>query len=160
MAANTLTTTYEDIQKEVAIQLGWGRTPGKEDSLNGDWTKENFTDFGLWCKEGYRQFLYPEPLPGENKSHNWSFLYPLGKLELTPSYSHPQSNPVVAGTCVISSGVATLNGTAESGADFAWPLWVAQGDVWVTDPSATTGVTDIDITPAATFAGASGETPV
>ena len=31
-------------------------------------------------KEGYRQFLYPEPINGERKSHNWSFLYPLGTI--------------------------------------------------------------------------------
>ena len=87
MAESTLTTTYSDIQTEVGREMGWGRTPGTEASLNGDWTSENFTDFGLIAKEGYRQFLYPEPLQGENKSHNWSFLYPLGTLSLTTTYS-------------------------------------------------------------------------
>ena len=81
MAESSLTTTYSDIQKEVGRELGWGRTPGTDtDTTRVDWTKENFTDFGLIAKEGYRQFLYPEPLPGENKSHNWSFLYPLAQL--------------------------------------------------------------------------------
>ena len=45
------------------------------------------TDFGIACKEGYRQFLYPMALPKENKSHNWSFLYPLGSLTLGTGYS-------------------------------------------------------------------------
>ena len=75
MAESTLTSTYEDIRVVAGLEMGWGRDPS-------DWTSANDTDFGIACKEGYRQFLYPVTLPGENKSHNWSFLYPLGTLSL------------------------------------------------------------------------------
>ena len=77
MAESTLTSTYADIQQIAGLEMGWGR----DSDL---WTTTNETDFGIACKEGYRQFLYPVALPGENKSHNWSFLYPLGSISIGP----------------------------------------------------------------------------
>jgi hypothetical protein len=78
MTANTLTATYDDLRKEVAFHLGWNR---------GTWSADRESLYTLILNEGYRQFLYPEPLPGENKSHNWSFLYPMGPLQLLANFT-------------------------------------------------------------------------
>ena len=121
MAESSLTTTYSDIQKEVGRELGWGRTPGTDtDTARVDWTKENFTDFGLIAKEGYRQFLYPEPLPGENKSHNWSFLYPLGQLTLNVSYTGLSTN--ATNDCSLANGLVTLRGDVSDPVNPAWAV--------------------------------------
>ena len=116
MTANTLAATYLDIQKEVAIHLGWPRDPG-------DWGSSGSArnvDFELIAKEGYRQFLYPEALPGENKSHNWSFLYPLGSLTLNTAYT--------TGTIEVSAGGSSATTVRQVEITTGtWPSWVTQG---------------------------------
>ena len=131
MTANTLATTYFDIAKEVAIHLGWSRTVPTS-TTNGEWTNEQVTDFGLILKEGYRQFLYPESIPGENKSHNWSFMYPMGTLALTAAYSTGTVGVAYTLLSDPSSSIATTTGT--------WPSWAATGGyLWFT----TTGSVDV-----------------
>ena len=86
MAESTLTAVYKDIQQVASLEMGWGRGTSDSEGLPSKpdftWSAANKVDFSIACKEGYRNFLYPDPLPGENKSHNWSFLYPLGTMTI------------------------------------------------------------------------------
>jgi hypothetical protein len=167
MAANTLTAQYSDIQKEVAIQLGWGRDPGTNTtSGRKDWTSENFTDFDLWCKEGYRQFLYPAPLPGENKSHNWSFLYPLGKLTLSTTtlisggtistvWTGPDAddNYIISWTRTSGKWLEEHIGALATVTHWTGDTYTATPDTWVSD-TVIQGTTTVELEagPATSFA--------
>jgi len=105
----TLAVTYIDLQAEVARELGWPRNPT-------DWSAAQDSDFSLIVNSGMRKF-YSGEMPGENIAHNWSFLYPLGSLELTASYT--------TGTIDITGGVVTLSGGV-------WPSWTDEGELWYT----------------------------
>lgn len=115
MAESSLTATYLDLQQIASLEMGWGRGTSSAiastlgDPINPDsqWSNANKVDFQIACKEGYRRFLYPDPLPGENKSHNWSFLYPIGKLQLTSGYSTGTIDDIT-GSTVGASGTSWL----------------------------------------------------
>jgi hypothetical protein len=62
--------------------------------------------------QGYRDFLFPEPLPGETSVHQWSFLH----AGATLTANAPQSSSTVT----IVDGVVTI-------ASGTWPSWAAQG---------------------------------
>ena len=106
----TLEVLWADLQEEVALALGWDRTPGR-------WSPNQDDDFQLIVNAGMRRF-YSGEIPGENKTHNWSFLYPQGELTLTAAYS--------TGTVDIVGGDASQNGGIGE-----WPLWAALGaELW------------------------------
>ena len=123
MAANSLTTTYSDLRVEVGRELGWGRS-------YSDWTSENKSDFGYIAKEGYRQFLYPDPLPNENKSHNWSFLYPLGTLALE-AWTYTATTEIMVFSIVGST--FSMAPFTDPGAAFAFPITAEGAEVVITD---------------------------
>lgn len=112
MAANTLAVSYTDLQSEVALAIGWNRSPGSwtTDQTNNLWPRIN--------KKALYQAYYPEPLQDERVPHSWSFLHPRGTLTLNAPYS--------TGTVAIAAGVVTLTGGT-------WPSWAASGDLWVSD---------------------------
>lgn len=120
MSESTLTSTFEDIQVIAGLEMGWGRTPK-------NWTSTNDTDFGIACKEGYRSFLYPQTVPGERKSHNWSFLYPMGTLQLTEGYS--------------TGSIADISGVTVGGSGTTWTSvsdWIPNAVLEVTVDSGNT----------------------
>ena len=72
----TLDLTFSTLKVEVADFLGWTR-----DSDN--WSTDEDSRLGAIVNAGYRQFIYPPPLPGEKVGHKWSFLRPSTSLETT-----------------------------------------------------------------------------
>lgn len=110
MAANSLAVSYTDLQSEVALALGWNRSPGSwtTDQTNNLWPRIN--------KKALYQAYFPEPLNGERVGHSWSFLYPRGSLTLNAPYT--------TGTIDVTSGVVTLTGGT-------FPSWAASADLWV-----------------------------
>jgi len=146
MAESTLTSTYADIQQIAGLEMGWGRNP----SL---WTTTNETDFGIACKEGYRQFLYPVALPGENKSHNWSFLYPMGQLMLTAGRT--------TGTITVAASVtlASISSYTVTGSSTVFPTWVPGNYITYTASSVAYSAKILDyFTPSLLTLGEDGGT--
>ena len=125
----TLAVTFGDLEEEVARELGWPRA-------SASWSATQDSDFALIVNSGYRKFLSGE-IPGENKQHNWSFLYPLAEIELSAGYSTGTIDTVDTDASVtITTGV--------------WPSWAAQGELWFT-PDA--GGEEVRITVASRTSG-------
>ena len=122
MTANAAAVNYAVLQREVARQLGWDRTPA-------NWSSIQTLDFTDILASGLRQFYYPVGIAGEKKSHAWSFLYPLAEFELSAAYTD--------GTITIASGVVTGSGTV-------FPTWADQGDLWVDQGRYTVASRDSD----------------
>ena len=104
--ANELTANYDTIQRTIALELGWDRD-------SSQWTPANNSDFGLIVDEGMRQFYGPPILPNERKSHNWSFLFPLGTMKLSSGFE--------LGTVSVVSGTATFTDDL--------PDWIVDGSI-------------------------------
>ena len=99
-----LSIKYLDIQKNVALMLGWNRTPS--DTV-GTWSANQMSDFKLILSSGLRKFY---------SAHEWSFLYPRHTITTSPAYS--------TGTVTIVAGNVTgAGGTAWSALD-ATDYWL------------------------------------
>lgn len=83
-----LSVSYSDIQKNVALMLGWDRDPSK-------WSATQSSDFTLVLSSGLRKFY---------GAYEWSFLYPRYTLTTSPTYS--------TGTITVTSGTVSGAGTA------------------------------------------------
>ena len=70
MSESTLSGKYEDLVAAVGNYLGYGRTSSLFDPRQA-------ADVEDVIQSGYRQFLYPPPLPGNDRGHEWSFLKPV-----------------------------------------------------------------------------------
>ena len=115
------------------MEMGWGRGISGGDP-GANWTTTNDMDFAVACKEGYRRFLYPDPIQGDNKSHNWSFLYPLGTLQLSAGYSAANGGDVDLDASTDTDGVVVVTATNSEGTLSAssWPTW-AKGQNLIVD---------------------------
>lgn len=105
MAESSLTITYEELQREVANVLGFGLQ---------NWDDDEYAMIDRYIQSGLRMFYSPAPLDG--KTHQWSFMRPMGEISTTAPYS--------TGTIEIASGVVTLTGGT-------FPSWAAGGDIVV-----------------------------
>ncbi len=70
--------TYSDLRIEVADFLGWTRD-------SGNWSSDHDNRLDVILDAGYRQFVYPVPLEGENVAHRWSFLRPTATFDTVAS---------------------------------------------------------------------------
>ena len=86
-----LSVSYSDIQKNVALMLGWNRTPSE---TPGTWSQNQIDDFKLVMKAGLRKFY---------GAYDWSFM--------KPRYTLATSAPYSTGTVTISSGTVLGSGT-------------------------------------------------
>ena len=89
-----LSISYNTIQKNVALMLGWNRTPS---DTPGTWSQTQIDDFKLVLSSGLRKFY---------AAYEWSFLYPRYTLTTSPTYS--------TGTITVTSGTVTGSGTVWS----------------------------------------------
>lgn len=71
MAEPTLTLVYSDFQKHCGEFLGFGRS---------GWDATETAQLDEFIQSGYRRFLMPPKLPGEETAHEWSFLTPTTTL--------------------------------------------------------------------------------
>lgn len=106
MAESTLSPDLDEIRSSVARFMGHpSRTYA---SLNS----QEQADIDEAVDRGLRQFYTPDPLDGETKAHEWSFMQPYTTLDLTVPYA--------TGTVEVASGVVTLTGGT-------FPSWAASG---------------------------------
>ena len=95
-----LTRTVAELVAEVGDSLGVGRTP----------TGDDLAMVLRLIDSGYRQFLFPVPLPGENTAHRWSFLCPMTTLSLAATdfdYDLPGNFGTLKGTFTYAAGVTS-----------------------------------------------------
>ena len=97
--------TYAWLQQEVGIALKFPPNPA-------EWDHAQNQQAASIINSGYMQMLYPPPLaaPREGapapKPHQWSFLTPLGKLELSSgeaTYRLPDDFSGVVGEITVAS---------------------------------------------------------
>lgn len=99
-------TTYSELRAEIGRYLGYGRDP----SAWAVGSNEHY-DVESSLKSGLRMFYYPEPLPGETKSHEWSFLSPLHTLTMVvgqADYDLPADFAYIKGPVTYTPGDNTL----------------------------------------------------
>lgn len=95
-----LTLTVADLVAEVGDALAIGRAP----------TGDDLTMVLGVIDSGYRQFLFPGPLPGEKAAHRWSFLSPVETLDLAGDdydYDLPARFGTLRGTFTYASGITS-----------------------------------------------------
>lgn len=110
VSESALTLSYDDLAKYVGHYLGYGRS-------SANWNTKQSDDVDAAIQDGYRQFLYPPPLPGERTAHTWNFL----KLQTAQLATNaPQSTGTV--TVTLDSTTVTLAGAN-------WPSWAASGEL-------------------------------
>ena len=108
MAESTLSITRTDLLRATGRLYGAGRDPTAFDAKK-KLDVDDCVDIG--CRRAYS----PPVLPGEQNSHNWSFLEPiLASFNIVAPYS--------TGTVEVVDGVVTLtSGT--------FPTWAADGEI-------------------------------
>lgn len=74
MAESTLSYGYPVLMREVGHLLGYSYDIS-------EYSADETTQVDFIVQSGYRQFLYPPPLPGESIAHVWSFLRPVTHLD-------------------------------------------------------------------------------
>ena len=73
MAESTLSLSYPDFVREVALLLGYSTT-------SADRTAAETAEIDRLVQSGLRQFYHPPIVPGEASPHEWSFLSPVKTL--------------------------------------------------------------------------------
>lgn len=79
MSDSTFAITFDELAAEVGSFLGYLRGAAYNDP---EWTAQQLADIKSCVKAGLHNFYFPTPLPGEKKSHSWSFLTPVRDLTL------------------------------------------------------------------------------
>jgi len=109
MTVSTLTIQWSDLMNFVAVYLGMGRE--SDPASYSGWSADNYTLIDEQVQAGYRQFLWPPPLPGERKSHEWSFLRTYGKLTTVADkkdYTLPDDVGAVIGCMTFDEGEGSV----------------------------------------------------
>ena len=119
-----LSVSYSDIQKNVALMLGWNRTPSDE---VGTWSANQISDFDLVMASGLRKFY---------GAYDWSFMKPRYTLTTSAAYS--------TGTVTISSGTVLGDGTDFPDESTDYWLNVSGKRYEVTSRTGDTGLTLTD----------------
>jgi hypothetical protein len=123
VAESTLTLTRDDLRKAVGNLLGLGIDITS-------WDSEFATRVDMAVDIGCRWVYEPELIPGDAEVHIWSFMQP--KL-----LAFTLNQPYATGTCTVSSGVVTGDGTV-------FPSWAADGEFVVGDISYAVASRDSD----------------
>lgn len=80
----TLAVKYDDIRRALGLMCGYGRDP------DNDWSTDEVADGAAIIADGLRRFYAPEPLPGKEFGHDWSFLRPRTTLDtVSDTYDYP-----------------------------------------------------------------------
>lgn len=90
MQDSTLSVTLDEIRSEVCRYLGFGRTYSAATGVQQ-------ADCDLIVRRGLRQFYTPTPIPGETKSHRWTFLEPSARIQLVAGVSEYELPPDFGG---------------------------------------------------------------
>ena len=98
MAESTLTLTYTDFAAETARFLGWD-----DDSSN--WSTSEAARLKKVVNSAYRKTLKPQPFPPSRTPHSWSFLRPIGHIDLWDSVTAT----VCTGTTVVTAASAIFH---------------------------------------------------
>lgn len=94
-----LALTWDDLRSEVGFYLGHGRT-------SSAWSADETATINAVVDAGYRNFIYPRPLPGMVKAHEWSFLRPSATIDVVANeykYNLPSDFGGFDGTMVVES---------------------------------------------------------
>lgn len=98
MAEPTLNLTVDDLKKEVAYFLGFGRD-------SSAWDSEQMATIDSVVRSGLRQVYHPPVVPPLTKPHEWSFMRPMTTMQVFP----PQSGTITAApTYDSASGTSTV----------------------------------------------------
>ncbi len=109
MAEPTLALGLADVQAKLGSYAGWGRGVAFGDPI---WPANQQAYLDDAVQSGSRRFYYPEPLPGEKSSYDWSFMKPVATLtfpagqqaiNLPDDFGAPEG-PVT----VLASGTTTM----------------------------------------------------
>lgn len=73
MTGSTLALTFDDLRKQVGVYLGYGDSPSR-------WQQCQTEEVRRDLDSGLRAFYFPALMPGDRKSHEWSFLRPTGSF--------------------------------------------------------------------------------
>jgi hypothetical protein len=76
---STLSLTVNDFIGQVGLFLGWGRGATFGDPA---YSPTQQAQLNAIVASGLRQFYFPEPMEGSQSSYDWSFLKPVGTLDL------------------------------------------------------------------------------
>lgn len=95
MAESSLSVTYADLQREIALEVGYDRDPS-------NWTTQQTADVDNIIEQALRSVYHPVPMGDSPVSHQWSFMRPITTITTTAPYT--------TGTVTVSSGVVTLSG--------------------------------------------------
>ena len=76
---SSLTLNMNQLKAEMAAFLGWGRGVNYGETA---WTPRQLTALTSTLNHGLRNFYYPQPMPGESQSYDWSFLRPTKQILL------------------------------------------------------------------------------
>lgn len=90
MSDSTLSVTLDEIRSEVCRYLGFGRSYTAATAVQQE-------DCDLIVRRGLRQFYTPIPIPGETKSHRWTFLEPSANINLSAGVSEYELPPDFGG---------------------------------------------------------------
>jgi len=74
----SLALDYEELIALIGGRAGYGRT-------SASWSTEEAAQVEDVLQSGYRQMLFPPPLPGRHTTHQWSFLTPLDGTSVGPT---------------------------------------------------------------------------
>jgi len=97
MADPTSALNYDDICKEVANYIGWGRT------AYASLTKAQQTEVDAHIQAGLREFYTPPLLPGQRETHEWSFLKPWTTIVLWSTASGTVTGVAGASTTTLTA---------------------------------------------------------
>lgn len=76
MAESTLSLTFTDLKAAVGLLIGYGPEARP-------WSATELANVDACVQTGYRRAVHPPPLPGKEKSHEWSFLRPIDTQAVT-----------------------------------------------------------------------------
>lgn len=116
MAESSLSLNIVDLNAEVGFFLGHGRG-SIFPYTDPTWDAQQQAAISSVVKSGLRRFYFPEPLPGDSGSYDWSFLKPLATLLLLNAQNTLPLPDDFGGI----EGQATLSATVNS-AWYALPI--------------------------------------
>lgn len=71
MSGSSLAIAFDELRKQVGVYLGYG---------SGPWEQCTIDEIERDLQSGMRMFYFPALMPGERKSHEWTFLRPVGSF--------------------------------------------------------------------------------
>ena len=109
MTASNLVLDYTALLREIGSYIGIGRD-------QTGYSADQISEIEAIIDRGYRQFIAPPVLKGENLPHVWSFLCPAATLNTIVEYE--------TGTVAVTDDSTTVTLTGG-----AWPSWISSDAV-------------------------------